>query len=607
MPKTSSSLDRLKTALQLGRALRLVWQTAPGWTLVNSLLVFVQGVLPLATLYTMKRIVDAVTASLAASNKAAAFQHAIIWIVLAALIALLNALVSALSGYTSTAQSLQVTDSVAVILHAQSIAVDLQFYEDSGYYDTLQHAQKEAPFRPTHIVNGMIQIAQNGISLVGILGLLLSFNWLLVLILMISAIPGVLVRLKNSRLMYSLDQAQTEKDRLSWYYHNVMTDVSYAKEMRLLNLGQFFQTLYRDVRKQIRTETLALARSRTLSSFSVQVLVTLVLFGSLAWISHQTMLGAVTLGDLLVYYIGFQSGLGFFQAILQALAGLYEDNLFLTNLFQFLDLKPKIVSPRQPHPVPQPMTQGITFHDICFTYPSREQETLHNIDLSLGPGEVIALVGENGSGKTTLVKLLCRLYDPSGGEITVDGKDLRAFDPVQWRREVGVTFQDYARYALTAWQNIWLGDVETQPDPERIAQAAQRSGADEFIRRLPHAYDTRLGFWFSKGQELSGGEWQKIALARSFWREANILVLDEPTSSLDPLAEAQLFHEFRALLHGHSAILISHRFSTVQMADRIYVLEQGRIVEHGTHAALLAQNGRYAHLYRTQAQYYQEQ
>jgi ATP-binding cassette subfamily B protein len=338
-----------------------------------------------------------------------------------------------------------------------------------------------------------------------------------------------------------------------------------------------------------------------------QALATIALFGSLAWIARQTLLGTVTLGDLMVYYLGFQSGLNFLQSVLRALAGLYEDNLFLTNLYQFLDLKPRIAAPPQPRPVPQAIQSGITFHNIGFTYPSRAQETLHDINLRLAPGEVIALVGENGSGKTTLVKMLCRLYDPSHGKITVDGIDLRAFDPVQWRKEIGVTFQDYAHYALTVWENIWLGNVNMQADLERIAEAGRRSGADEFIRRLPQAYDTMLGHWFQKGQELSGGEWQKIALARTFWREAHILILDEPTSSLDPLAEAKLFREFRALLDGRNAILISHRFSTVQMADCIYVLEQGRIVEHGTHAALLALEGRYARLYHSQAQHYQEQ
>lgn len=591
MLKPSPLRNPIQTALQLGRALRLVWQTAPRWTLVNLLLVFVQGALPLAALYLMKRILDAVSASLAAPHPASAFQPVVFWILLAGGVALLGALTRSLGEYASEAQSLQVTDAVADILHTQSIAVDLAYYEDPSYYDTLHRAQQEAPYRPTHIVNGLIQIAQNGISLLGILGLLFSFNWLLVLVLFLAALPGALVRLRYSRSLYGFDQAQTEKERRAWYYHGILTDSLYAKELRLFDLGALFKTRYRDLQQQIRAGRLALSRRRVLSDLLAQALAVAALFGSLAWIALQTIQGAITLGDLVVYFLGFQSGLNFLQAAMRALAGLYEDNLFLTNMYQFLDLAPKIVAPPQPRAVPQPMPRGIAFRNVGFTYPSREEEALRDIDLTLAPGEVIALVGENGSGKTTLIKLLCRLYDPTRGEITVDGVDLRALDPVQWRREISVAFQDYAHYALKAWENIWLGDVESPPDPARLEEAGRRSGADAAIRRLPQAYETMLGYWFQEGQELSVGEWQKIALARTFWRKAHVLILDEPTSSLDPLAEAELFHHFRELLDGRSAILISHRFSTVQMADCIYVMEQGRVVERGTHVALWRRTG----------------
>ncbi|PKO20759.1 MAG: ABC transporter ATP-binding protein, partial [Chloroflexi bacterium HGW-Chloroflexi-1] len=435
---------RIQTALRLERALRLVWQTAPRWTLVNVALVFWQGALPLAALYLMKRIVDAVTVSIAAPDKTIAFQHVAVWILLAGGVAILTALTRSLGEYASEAQSLQVTDAVADILHAQSIAVDLAYYEDPGYYDTLHRAQREAPYRPTRIVNGLIQIAQNGISLLGIAGLLFSFNWLLALVLFGAALPGALARLLHSRRLYGFEQAQTEGERRAWYYHTVLTDSTHAKELRLFNLGALFQTRYRDLRQQIRAGRLALSRRRALTDLAAQALATVALFGSLAWIALQTIRGAVTLGDLVIYYLGFQSGLNFLQAALRGLAGLYEDNLFLTNLYQFLDLAPKITAPPQPSAVPQPMPAGIAFHNVGFTYPSRTEEALHEIDLTLAPGEVIALVGENGSGKTTLIKLLCRLYDPTRGAITVDGVDLRGLDPVQWRREISVAFQDYA-------------------------------------------------------------------------------------------------------------------------------------------------------------------
>jgi ATP-binding cassette subfamily B protein len=554
----------------------------------------------------IKRILDAVSTSLAAPHPASAFQPVLFWILLAAGVAVLTSITRSFSDYASQAQSLQVTDLVADILHAQSIAADLEYYEDARYFDTLHRAQQEAPYRPTSIINGLIQLVQNGISLLGILGLLISFNWLLALVLIFAATPGALVRVINSRRLYSFEQEQTEKERRAWYYHYILTDIPYAKELRLFNLGALFKTRYRDLRQEIRTGRLTLAGRRISSDFFAQLLTTAAIFGSLVWIARQTILGMVTFGSLMVYYLGFQSGLNYLQGVLRSLTGLYEDNLFLSNLYKFLDLKPRIVTPNQPKSIPKIMTQGITFHNVGFTYTSRAQETLQDINLTLSPGEVVALVGENGSGKTTLVKLLCRLYDPTSGSITVDGIDLRALDPVQWRREISVVLQDYAHYALKAWENVWLGDVGIPPDPVRLEEVCRRTGADEVIRRLPQTYETMLGQWFQAGQELSIGEWQKIALARTFWREARILILDEPTSSLDPLAEAELFRHFRELLGGRSAILISHRFSTVQMADCIYVMEQGHIVERGLHESLLAQKGRYAQLYHAQAQHYQK-
>jgi len=518
----------------------------------------------------------------------------------------LTALLRSLAELAGEAQSQVVTDAVSDILHSKSIAVDLEYYEDPSYYDTLHRAQAEAPFRPTRIVNGLVQIAQSALSLAGIVGLLFSFNWLIGLVLFVAALPGAYVRLTHWRRMYTFEQKQAENERKAWYYHWALTDSGHAKESRLYETGPLFQRRFRELRRALRDGRLALTRRRALRDFVAQSIAALAVFGALAYVAAEVVRGSITLGSLVMYYMGFQSGLGFIQALLRGLAGLYEDNLFLTNFYQFLDLTPKIVCPADPRPVPPISRQTIVFDNVSFRYRTSSQDVLSGVSLTLEPGQVIALVGENGSGKTTLIKLLCRLYDPTSGRITLDGADLRSFDPLQWRREISVIFQDYVHYHLTAWENIWLGNVNVPPDRSQIVDAARLSGAHEVIEKLPQGYDSVLGQWFRSGHELSTGEWQKVALARAFLRNAGLIVLDEPTSSLDPLAEAAVFEQFRRLIDGRSAILISHRFSTVQMADRIYVLQQGRIVEQGSHRELMDLNGYYARLYSAQAAHYQQ-
>ncbi|MEI6668925.1 MAG: ABC transporter ATP-binding protein [Acidobacteriota bacterium] len=605
--KPPGARQRVQGALRLSRAVRLVWQTAPGWTLANAGLSMVQGGLPLAGLYAMKRIIDAVSARVASPGHTDLGPSLTLWIVVAGSVTVVSAIARALGEYATEMQAMQVTDAVADILHAQSVAVDLEYYEDPAYYDTLHRAQRDAPYRPTHIVNGLVSVAQNGLALVGIAGWLFSFNWMLSLTLCLAALPGAVGRLTQARRLYGFQQAHTERERRAWYYHSILTFAAYAKEVRLFDIGGLFRTRYRDVLQQIREGKQALALRRARVDVGAQVVATLALFATLAWIAYQTIRGGVTMGDLVVYYLGFQSGLGMLQTVLRAVAGLHEDNLFLTQLYAFLDLTPAIAPPHTPQPVPKPMRRGLVCHDVAFTYVGQSREALAGIDLTLAPGEMVALVGENGSGKSTLVKLLCRLYDPTRGTITIDGVNLRDLDPVHWRREIGVTFQDYAHYSLTAAENIWLGDVGRSPDPAHIAQTGRRSGADAAVQRLPDGYDTLLGRWFRGGQELSEGEWQKIALARAFWRQSQIIMLDEPSSSLDPLAEAELFGRFRDLLDGRSAIVVSHRLSTVQLADCIYVMDRGRIAERGTHAALLAAHGLYARLYMAQAERYRDQ
>jgi ATP-binding cassette, subfamily B, bacterial len=596
--------DAIRQGLRLDRAIRLVWASAPGWATVNLVLVVVQGALPLAGLYLLKRVIDALQVAVAAPGVAVSFRPVLFWVVIAAAVALLTAIARSLAELAGQAQSLVLSDKVTDVLHTQSVAVDLEYYEDPRYHDTLQRAQGDAPYRPISIVNRLVQIGQNGISLAGVASLLFAFNPWVALVIILVALPGAWVRILYSRRTYRFEQEQTKQERKAWYYHWLLTNSFPAKELRLFNLGSLFRTRYRDLRQALRAGRLALSRRRSLAGLVAQSLATLASFGVLAYIAYRTYKGTITIGSLVMYYSGLQLAAGSVSAILSGFAGLYEDNLFLSNLYTFLDLKPRITAPAKPLPVPARLAGGIVFHDVGFAYPGTSRTVLESINLTVAPGQVIALVGENGSGKTTLVKLLCRLYDPNTGKVTVDGVDIRQLDPDKWRRQISVILQDYVQYQLPVDENIWLGDAETAPNREKIIEAAERSGADTAIRRLPQGYDTPLGCWFEKGHELSIGEWQKVALARAFLRDSNFVVLDEPTSSLDPLAEAELFRHFRKAIQGRSAVLISHRFSTVQMADYIYVLDQGRVKEHGTHRELLERNGLYARLYQAQAEPY---
>ena len=596
--------QKIRRFLQLRRAVRFVWQSTKGWTLLNSFLLVIQGILPLLPLYLTKLMVDAIAAGVSAPDKDAALRY-VLWLVGAlAAVTLFSALIRLASGLVSEWQSHIVTDHMNDVLLAKSIEVDVEYYESAKYYDTLHRAQREAPFRPISIVNGLSQIALNGISLLAIGALLLSFHWIIAVILFFAVSAAAAMRIVHTGKLYRWQRKNTATERQAGYYHGILTNSGYSKEVRLFDLGNLFMGRARDLRRKLREGRLTLSRQRALSDFAAQTVATTAIYGCYGFVAYQAIGGRLTVGDLVMYYQAFQRVQGYLQGILSSLTGLYADNLFLSNLYEFLDLKRTVAEPAVAQPLPKPMRIGIVLDHVSFQYPGGTRKAIKDVSLAIRPGEVVALVGENGSGKTTLIKLMCRLYDPTGGSITFDGVDLRQFETHALRREIAIIFQDYAHYHLSAEENIWLGNAALPPDRERVAAAARRSGADEVIRGLPRGYDTILGKSFADGEELSIGEWQKVALARAFMRDAQILVLDEPTSSMDAKAEYEVFQSFRKLVAGRTAILISHRFSTVRMADRIYVLQHGRVIEGGSHDELIRAGGTYARLFEMQARHY---
>ena len=585
-------------------ALRLVWQSSPSLTIARLVLVVFQGLLPLATIYLAKLIIDTVTTNLRTNDPQQVFSQVLPLIILAGVAAIFDSFCQSLNELVNTAHSQKVTDYMQGIIHAKSVEADLEYYENAKYHDALQRAQQEAPYRPPQILNRLAQLGQNCISLVAMLGLLISLHWGIIGVLLIATIPAVFVKVEYSRTIYTWQRRRTQLQRQSMYLGWMLTNEQFAKETRLFDLGHWFSDEYDKIRKKLYREKLKISIKRSISFFLAQAFAGIMIFAVFAFIIYQTIQGILLLGDLVLYYQALQRGQTNLKATLSSVSGLYEDNLFLANLYEFLDLKPKVVDPVQPKIIPQPIERGIVFNNVSFQYADSARQALKNINLTIKPNETIALVGENGSGKTTLIKLLCRLYDPTSGNIAIDGMDLQSFKIADLRRQISVIFQDYAKYHFSAKENIRLGNVELDAKDNNIFTAAMRSGAHDVITKLPHGYDTILGKLFDTGEELSIGQWQKVALARAFIRDSQVIVLDEPTSAMDPKAEYEIFKKFRELIEDRAAVLITHRLSTVKMADRIYVMDNGQIVESGTHDELIELQQSYARLFETQAQNY---
>ena len=575
------------------QALRLVWSAAPRHASLWAALLVVQGLLPIGTVYLTRLLVNALVAAVRPAAPPSGGRSALLLMAAMASLLLLAEAIRVAARWIRTAQADRVQDHISRLVHQKSVAVDLAFYDNAEFYDHLHRARSDAGPRSVALLENLGGMVQNGITLLSMLAVLAPFGLWLPGALLASTLPALYIVLRHALDQHYWRLRTTSDERRTWYYDWVLTAVDTAAEVRLFGLGEHFQGAFHTLRTRLRAEHLRLVGRQGVAELLAGLFALGAAGAALAWMAWRAFRHEVTLGDLAMLYQAFQQGLRLSRSLLDDVGQLYANTLFLGNLFDFLALEPRVLSPSPAKPLPVP-GDAIRFRGVSFCYPGASRPALHDLDLEIPAGRITAVVGSNGAGKSTLIKLLCRFYDPQAGGIDIDGADLRTVDLDLLRASITVLFQQPVHYNATVAGNIALGNIAAAPDIAAIQTAAEAAGAEEIVRRLPSGYDHLLGRWFANGTELSAGEWQRIALARAFLRQAPILVLDEPTSAMDPWAESDWLRRFSQLASGRTTLVITHRFSTARIADAIHVMSEGRVVECGSHDQLIAAGGRYA-------------
>lgn len=595
--------ERLSAFKNLPVFFKLVWQASPRMTLISIILRLVRAAMPLLILYVGKLIIDEIVML---STVKGAGDHAPLWelVGLEFLLAIFSDGLGRIINLTDSLLGDRFANISSIKIMSHAATLDLDQFEDPVFYDKLERARQQTVGR-TILLSQVLSQVQDIITVAFLAGGLLAFNPWLILLLLVAILPAVWGESHFNDKTYAMVRQQTPQRRELDYLRFLGASDETAKEIKLFDLSGFVINRFKTLADKFYADNRRIAVQRSLWGTLFALLGSASYYGAYAYIITSTINGNTSIGELTFLAGSFRQLRSLLEGILTRLTAISQGAIYLSDFFEFFEMQPKIHNAKKARPFPNPIQQGFTFENVGFRYLNSERWANRHLNFTLHPAEKLALVGENGSGKTTLVKLLCRLYDPTEGRILLDGYDLKEYDLQELRINTGIIFQDFLRYQMTFSKNIAAGKIEDEENEASIKKAAHQSLADELAKKLPKGYDQVLGKRFSEGVELSGGEWQKVAIARAYMRDAQLLILDEPTSALDARAEYEVFQRFTELTKGKMAVLISHRFSTVRMADRILVLDKGELMEIGSHEELLAKDGRYSELFKLQAMGYQ--
>jgi len=588
-------LRKLRSGLNLGRTLRLIWSVAKGWTILTIVTIFLETLFFFISIYALKLLINAVSQRNLAEIP---HKHLIIkYVILAGLSGIVYIVLRAVSAYLTEIQASKVAIHIDDKIHETAIGLDYAYFESPEYFDILRRAREAGQDKPNLIITTLIEISKNCLNLLALGFMLLTIDWFLLPLLALFVVPTLFVRIYYANKLNVWRIRHTPIERQSSYFSELITSDIAAKEIRGFNLGNYFKELYLTIRLELFAKRMQLFLKRTQGEILTTAIASMGFFACIGSISKET-----SIGDITVFLVIFPQAFSLMQNISSGISIVYQNHIFFNSIFELFELKNDFKDVESPAPIPEGGKLDLELKHVSFSYPHSAKPILTDISLKVPSGKIIAIVGLNGAGKSTLIKLVSRLYNPTEGVITYGGEDIRLFNTHVYRKQISTVFQDFQRYNISAADNIRLGDLDREYTADDIVNAARSAGADEFVDKFPKGYDTMMGRLFEDGYEISIGQWQKLAIARSFYSAANFLIFDEATSAMDTVSEKKLLNSFRDLIGKRAAIVISHRHSAVRYADYIYVLSGGRILEEGTDKELLESNGEYARLFKDNIQ-----